>query len=111
MCLEKVYDFIDEMNCSTSSKQKIDTIIKYDLNTNVRRVLYYTYNNFIQFNIKPKVLEKRKDLCNSHTKFDSLFDLLDSLNERLITGHKAIKETNGFIQNNPKLKDLFLLNL
>jgi len=111
MYLEEVYNFIEEMNCSTSSNQKIETIIKYDLNKNVRKVLYYTYNNFIQFNIKPKVLEKRKDLCNPDTKFDSLFDLLDSLNQRLITGHKAIKETNGFIQNNPKLKDLLYLIL
>ena len=111
MYLEEVYSFIEEMNCSTSSNQKIETIIKYDLNKNVRKVLYYTYNNFIQFNIKPKVLEKRKDLCNPDTKFDSLFDLLDSLNQRLITGHKAIKETNGFIQNNPKLKDLLYLIL
>ena len=63
------------------------------------------------FNIKPKVLEKRKDLCNPDTKFDSLFDLLDSLNQRLVTGHKAIKETNGFIQNNPELKDLLYLIL
>jgi DNA ligase-1 len=111
MYLEEVYNFIEEMNCSTSSNQKIETIIKYDLNKNIRKVLYYTYNNFIQFNIKPKVLEKRKDLCNLDTKFDSLFDLLDSLNQRLITGHKAIKETNGFIQNNPELKDLLYLML
>lgn len=111
MYLEEVYNFIEEMNCSTSSNQKIETIIKYDLNKNIRKVLYYTYNNFIQFNIKPKVLEKRKDLCNPDTKFDSLFDLLDSLNQRLVTGHKAIKETNGFIQNNPELKDLLYLIL
>ena len=35
-----------------------------------------------------------------------MFDLLESLNQRSITGHNAIKEVNGFIYNNPKLKDL-----
>ena len=65
----------------------------------------------MQYNITPQVLDKRSDLCNKYTKFVSIFDLLDSLNQRLITGHKAIEETNGFILNNPEYKDLIYLIL
>lgn len=109
MNISEINKFIEEMNKSTSSNNKIELI--RHCNNNVKKVLYYTYNNFLQYNIKPKVLEKRKDLCNKDTKFNSLFDLLESLNLRLITGHKAIKETNGFIYNNPEFKNLLYLIL
>jgi len=104
-----VYDFIKKMNSSTSSNDKID-LIRFSQPV-VRKVLFYTYNKFQQYNITPKLLDKRPDLCNKHTKFDSVFDLLDSLNNRMITGHKAVEETNGFIFNNPKSKDLLYLML
>ena len=109
MDLNIVYDFIKDMNSSTSSNEKID-LIRFS-QPEVRKVLYYTYNTFQQYNITPKVLDKRLDLCNKHTRFNSVFELLDSLNNRLITGHKAVEETNGFIYNNPGLKDLLYLIL
>ncbi len=97
------------MNSSTSTNDKVE-IIK-SANKNVLRILYYTYNTYMQYNITPKVLDKRPDLCNKHTKFSSIFDLLDSLNLRLITGHKAIEETNGFIYCNPEYKQIIYLIL
>ena len=97
------------MNSSTSTNDKVE-IIK-TANKNVLRILYYTYNTYMQYNITPKVLDKRPDLCNKHTKFSSIFDLLDSLNLRLITGHKAIEETNGFIYCNPEYKQIIYLIL
>ena len=105
----EILEFISEMNSSTSTNQKIDVI--RSSSKIVRKTLYYTYNSFMQFNITPKVLDKRQDLCNRHTKFIYMFDLLDSLDKRLITGHKAIEETNGFIFNNPKLKNILYLVL
>jgi len=107
--IEDINDFILKMNCSTSSNDKVD--IMRSSSHEVRKVLYYTYNTFMQYNITSKNLEKRKDLANLDTKFVSIFDLLDSLNQRLITGHKAIKESNGFILNNPEYKELFYLIL
>tara|TARA_A100000164_G_scaffold54034_1_gene42599 strand:+ start:813 stop:2105 length:1293 start_codon:yes stop_codon:yes gene_type:complete len=101
--------FIEKMNSSTSTNDKVE-IIRL-ANKNVIRILYYTYNSYIQYNITPKVLNKRPDLCNKHTKFSSIFDLLDSLNLRLITGHKAIEETNGFIYCNPEYKQIIHLIL
>ena len=102
-------NFIESMNASTSSNEKIS--IMSSANKSIHRILYYTYNTFMQYNITPKVLDKRPDLCNKHTKFVSIFDLLDSLNQRLITGHRAIEETNGFILNNPEYKNLLYLIL
>jgi len=109
MDLNIVYDFIKEMNSSTSSNDKID-LIRF-AKPEVRKVLFYTYNTFQQYNITPKVLDKRPDLCNKHTKFSSVFELLDSLNNRMITGHKAVEETNGYLFNNPESKSLLYLML
>lgn len=107
--IESINTFLQQMNASNSSNNKVDIMRNAD--RNVRRVLYYTYNSFMQYNITTKVINKRKDLVNKDTKFDSIFNLLDSLNQRLITGHKAIEETNGFILNNPEYKEILGLIL
>lgn len=97
------------MNNSTSTNDKVETM--RHVSKNIRKVLYYTYNPFIQFNITNKVLDKRKDLISDENIFDNIFDLLDALNDRRITGHKAIKETNRFILDNPDYKDMLSLVL
>ena len=100
-------DFVAKMNASTSTNEKVETMMH--VSKNVRKVLYYTYNSFIQFNITSKSLIKRQDLCNRYTKFNCIFELLESLSQRLITGHNAIKEANGFIYKYPELKYLLYL--
>ena len=107
--IEEINDFLSQMNSSTSSNEKVKIISLSSKNT--RRILYYTYNNLLQYYVTSKVLEKRKDLSQNYTKYDSLFQLLDSLNQRLITGHRAIKEINGFIYCNPEMRNLITLVL
>ena len=102
-------NFIEQMNSSTSSNDKVE-IIRH-CSPLVRKVLYYTYNKMMQFNITPKVLEKKNNLCNQYTKFESIFGLLNSLNQKRITGNKAIEEVNGFLFKNPELKEIFYLIL
>ena len=104
-----VNKFLKEMNESTSSNDKV-TLIRHSAPV-VRKLLYYTYNTFLQFNVTPKVLEKKSELCNKYTKFTRFFEILDSLNQRAITGNKAIEEVNGFIYNNPEYKDIVYLVL
>ena len=105
--IDKFNNFIAEMNSSTSTNDKIDIIRVAD--RDIRKILYYTYNSYMQYYVTPKLLEKRKDLINKSTQFKTIFELLDSLNTRLITGHKSISEVNGFVYNNPQYK--FLLDL
>ena len=107
--ITKINSFLEDMNNTTSSNDKIETLKLSS--PEVKKVLYYTYNKFLQFYVKPKNLEKNNNLCNKYTKFDSIFDLLESLNQRLITGHKAIEETNGFIFKYPEYKELLYLIL
>ena len=43
--INEVNDFLEKMNKTNSSKEKVETIVIADKNT--RKVLYYTYNNFL----------------------------------------------------------------
>ena len=107
--IDKFNSFITDMNSSTSTNDKVNIIRVAD--RDIRKILYYTYNSYMQYYVTPKVLDKKKDLVNKHTQFKTIFELLDSLNTRLITGHKAIEEVNGFILNNPEYKPLIYLIL
>ena len=107
--IQEINCFLEEINASSSSNDKV--MIMSNASRLIRKTLYYTYNNYMQYNITAKVLDKRKDLCNRHTSQADIFGLLDSLNQRLITGHKAIEETNGFILNNPEYKNILYLIL
>ena len=107
--IEEINEFMTQMNDSNSSNEKIR--IMSASSRNIRKVLYYTYNPFMQYNVTSKLLNKRKDLTRVYTKFASIFDLLDSLNQRLITGHRAIEEINGFIYCNPEYDQLINLML
>jgi len=112
MYIKTIYEFLDKMNNSTSTNDKIEVMRHAD--RLVHKTLYYTYNTFMHYGVTINQLEKRKDLCNVHTKFCSekdMFSLLDSLNYKLLTGHNAIKEANGFLYNNPDLKEIFYLIL
>lgn len=107
--INEINTFLQEMNATTSSNEKTEVIAR--ATHDVRKVLYYTYNNYLQYYVTPKVLDKKKDLVNKDTKFVSIFDLLESLNQRLITGHNAIKEVNGYILNHPDEQEILMLIL
>ena len=50
-------DFVSKMNASTSTNEKVETMMH--VSKNIRKILYYTYNNFIQFNITSKSKRSR----------------------------------------------------
>jgi len=107
--IQEFNSFLTTMNNSTSTNDKVETM--RHVSKNIRKVLYYTYNPFIQFNITNKLLNKRKDLISDENIFDNIFDLLNALNDRRITGHRAIKETNRFILDNPDYDHMLSLIL
>ena len=102
--------FIDDMNKSSSINEKL--CVLQNCKQEIHNLLYYTYNPFFQYYITPKILKKRSDLC--HWEFrsnDSIFNLLDLLRNREITGHKAISAVNFWLNNNENLRDIFYLIL
>jgi DNA ligase-1 len=104
--MERLLNFIEEMNSSNSTNHKVEILTKYKEDEFIKKVLHYTYSPYKQYHITSANLKKRSDL--SQDLYHDLFGLLDDLNERLITGHAAIAAANGFIEKLPEAhRDLF----
>ena len=102
--LKKLQEFVDKMKSTSSLLEKktiIETIKNDDFITNA---LYYTYNQFLKFNVTSKNCKKNSDkVAQGH---HTLFQVLDFLATRKVTGHDAIKLVNRFVEVNKGFEDL-----
>lgn len=103
--LEKIKDFVEQSNSSNSNLDKLKVLEQFKDDLEVTRMLKYVYSPFKQYYVTSKNLKKRSDLVNSNCS-DNIFQLLDRLNNREITGHAALAEVNGFVNNNQEHVDL-----
>ena len=99
---------VEELNSTNSINDKKVILSKYKDNAFLKQVLFYTYNPFYQYFVTPASLEKRynDDLGKAGKKYTSIFDLLDDLRHRKITGHAAIQAVNDFVYEFESYKDL-----
>jgi DNA ligase-1 len=99
--------FVEAMNSSNSTNHKVEVLTKYQGHPFIKMVLYYTYHPLFNFGVSSDNLKKRQDLIAPHeTAYDNLFNLLDDLNQRNITGHSAIQQVNRFIEDYSQYSDL-----
>jgi len=97
---------VDELNSTNSINDKKDILSKYD-DEFIKKVIYYTYNPTFQYYVTPENLEKNYELdLGTLYPFNDLFEMLDILRKREVTGHKAINSVNDFCYQNEKYKDL-----
>ena len=104
--LKKLQDFVNEMKSTSSLLEKktiIETIKNDDFITNA---LYYTYNQFLKFNVTSKNCKKLDHIIDEECGFVDIWELLDDLNNRTYTGHDAIAMVNGVISQNQQYADL-----
>tara|TARA_B100000989_G_scaffold294024_1_gene272320 strand:- start:833 stop:2089 length:1257 start_codon:yes stop_codon:yes gene_type:complete len=87
----RIEQFIEKMRATSSSKEKVE-IIK-EASSFIHKTLEYTYNPFKQYYVTSKTCLKNSHLKERHS-FD-LFEVLDKLRNRNVTGHDAIKLING----------------
>ena len=85
-------NFIEKMRATSSSTDKVQ-IIK-NSSPFIHKVLEYTYNPFKQFYVTSKTCIKNSHLKQNHSF--NLFEVLDKLMNREVTGHDAIKLVNGY---------------
>ena len=86
-------NFIEAMRATSSSTDKVK-IIK-ESSSYIHTILEYTYNPFKQYYVTSKTCIKNKDKINKDQNL-TLFELLDKLTNREVTGHDAIALINGF---------------
>jgi len=104
MYLDEIQEFIDAQNSTNSNTDKLNVLKQYADNESVKKALEYTYNTFKQYGVTSTNCKKLSHL--SSYGFSSLFDLLDDLNSRHLTGHNAISCVNGFVEANKRHEDL-----
>ena len=104
--LKLTQQFVDESNATNSNSDKLKVIERYANQPDVLKVLQYTYDTFKQYGVTSANCKKRADLILPFTPYSNIFDLLDALANRDLTGHDAIETVNGFVEENKAYADL-----
>jgi DNA ligase-1 len=101
--LQKV---VDELNSTNSTNDKKVILEKYKDDEFIKKVLYYTYNPFYQYYVTPANCKKLNTLLDASEYEYDLFELLDDLRNREVTGHNAIGIVNSFCTTHKKYAEL-----
>ena len=98
-------EFIEKMRATSSSLEKVE-IIKNSSDF-IHQILEATYNPYKQYNVTSKTCIKNKDIVTPYFG-KTIFDLLDDLTNRHMTGHAAIGAINYYMKRLPQqeYKDL-----
>jgi len=82
------YNFLQELRNTTSTNAKQDILKKYKNNSLYTKILYYAYNPLFQFYVRKY---NKQDADEIKFNIQDVFELLDNLRNREITGNAAIE--------------------
>jgi DNA ligase-1 len=91
---------------TTSSSLEKQKILKTETTTDIKKLFSYIYNSNINFHITSKIVNKVKHI--DLNKNYSLFDLLDVLSNKIISGHNSVYAVQDYIQKYPKFRETIL---
>lgn len=103
--LEQLQQLVEHLNRTNSQKSKL-SVLQNELNPDTARMIWYVYNPYITFGVTSRSVVKH-ETSGSASSLD-LFDLLDQLSTRTLSGNTALEHINRLIQNHPSYKDLIL---
>ena len=103
--LERLQKFVDEMKATSSLNEKKVIIKSIEQDTFITKALNYTFDPYKKYYVTSKTCKKNNGLFK-YNLYNNLFDLLDDLANRVITGHDSIAAVNGFVTANPGYEDL-----
>jgi DNA ligase 1 len=94
--MKELKEFVDKMQATSSSLDKVE-ILKQQPEF-IKKILEYTYNPYKQFYVTSKTCIKNKNKIKKDYFGEDidLFETLDQLTTRKVTGHDAIELVNGF---------------
>ena len=104
--LKVLQAFVDEMKANSSLNVKKTIINAYGKNPFIKSALVYALDPYKKYYVTSKTCKKNKDLCDMNQIHDSIFHLLNDLNDRVYTGHDAIAMVNAFILQHKEYEDL-----
>ena len=104
--LKVLQAFVDEMKNNSSLNVKKTIINAYGKQHFIKNALVYAYDPYKKYYVTSKTCKKNKELCDMNKIHDSIFHLLNDLNDRVYTGHDAIAMVNSFVLQYPEYEDL-----
>lgn len=107
--LEQLQQLVEHLNMTNSQKDKL-RVLHDELNPNTARLIRYVYSPYITFGVTSKSVVKstvKHETSGSASSLD-LFELLDQLSTRTLSGNTALEHINKLIQDHPSYKDLIL---
>ena len=104
--LKELQEFVTKMKSTSSLLEKKVIIGNIKDNEFITKALNYTYDPYKKYYVTSKTCMKNFNLRDSNYIHDTVFELLDDLNDRTYTGHDAIAMVNAFINMNEEYEDL-----
>jgi len=111
--LQRLSQLVTELNRSNSSSDKVAALKNF---SDCQQLLKYTYDtNLYQYGVTPDNIRKLMNepqiaqlVLSGSFNHATLIDLLNDLNNRTVTGHRAIAAVVKFIQDNAQFSELIL---
>ena len=104
--LKRLQELVDRLQTNSSSNIKKEFLQEYLHDSELKKLMMYIHNPFYQFHVTSENCKKLNTLLSLTEKEFDIFELLDVLRTREVTGHNAIGLINSFISQNPEHKQL-----
>jgi len=104
--LNRLQELVNKLQSDTSSNVKSDYLREYLHDSDLKKLIMYIHNPFYQFHVTSDNCKKFNTLLALTEKEYNIFELLDELRTREVTGHNAIGLVNSFIESNIEHKEL-----
>ena len=104
--LSRLQELVHKLQTNSSSNIKKEFLQEYFHDSDLKKLIMYVHNPFYQFYVTSDNCKKFNTLLSLTEKEYDIFELLDALRTREVTGHNAIGLINSFISLNPEHKDL-----
>lgn len=104
--LSRLQELVTKLQADSSSNKKVELLKEYLHDSDLKKLIMYIHNPFYQFHITSDNCKKLHTLLSLTEKEYNIFELLDELRTREVTGHNAIGLVNSFVELNPEHKEL-----
>jgi hypothetical protein len=94
MSLKRLKECVTELNTTNSANDKLNILMKYD---DCKDYFFYAFNPYYRYGVTSNSKDKDVDTASYSFDHDDLFDLLDDLRTRRLTGHIAIAAVRFYI--------------
>ena len=89
-------DMVARLNATNSKNEKMEILREYP---DLKKVLKYTYDPYRKYGVKSSQLIKKSNIVVSWDAYTNLYEILDAMADRKLTGHEAIGTLNAFIRD------------